>query len=155
MSHLKSLFDGAVSKNQAWDALRLHLLKKHHDEIFGKLSKDLEINMVRNGVVELSCTNPMWVNEIRRLKTMLLEKMNTLLEKNGRLLDIKVVFDSEKIVNKPKPKIENKAPAEKINFEERIRLENEKKIQSGMKLCKRCQEIYTEAECCVFCRTTL
>jgi hypothetical protein len=155
LSHLKSLFDGAISKNQAWDAIRLHLLKQHHEEIFGKLSKDLEVSMVRNGVVELTCNNPMWVNEIRRLKNMLLEKMNKLLEKNGRLLDIKVIFDSENPVNTPKNKGIEKPLTEKIDFAEKIRLENQKKIQNGMKLCKRCQEIYTEAECCVFCRTTL
>ncbi len=149
---------------------RLQMLKRYHTEVFGKLSDDLYISMVRNGVVELRSKNPVWVNEIQRLKKMLLEKMNTLLGKDGRLLDIKVTFDSEFSKNvaqytsqvasqkQETPPLDTSPDAfekRKEAFEKRIQLDNQKKKEKGMKLCKKCSQIYTEADCCVFCRTTL
>lgn len=133
-----------------WDANRLQLLHERHDEIFHKMASDFQVVMVRNGVVHLLVSNPIWVSEIRRMKQLFLDKMNKVLGKQGYLLDIKVVFDQPKKASTEDPEVEIDA---NLSLEEKIKTHNQLRQERGETLCSECGQVYTLDECCVFCRT--
>jgi hypothetical protein len=129
-------------------------LKRNWSSIFGALAKDLQFSHVKYGVLNISSSNFLWVNEIDYYKKDLLAKCQRL---GIKLKDIRVVhssraFPSSSIKNRgntagfPKVKVQGR------DLETSIKENIETRIKSGEQLCKKCGDIWTKQDFCSFCR---
>jgi hypothetical protein len=142
------LKDNKALRSQVKDIEIMCKIKANWEVVVGRLVKDLKPIYVRKKVLHIETVNYMWVNELEFCKKDILERLDQLLTKN-RIIDLKIKY-VKKIFHKEQ--IKNNI-FDNLSLEEMVKEDNREKIRKGLKLCNKCNEVYTSSGVCVFCST--
>ena len=150
MDNLSQLFEKDKSLKQFY--INNHVqsyVKTNFDLFFGKLAKELHLLFVKDQILYLEAYNPMWMTEISFFEKEILKKINKELKRKEKILKIKLSLGKKtKSFTNLKS---NKEEIKPLSFEEKIKIENDKRKQKGEVLCSRCNDVYTADDICVFC----
>jgi len=133
----KTIFSLEVSKK----------INSNWQEIFGKLAEDLQFEYLRGNDLYISAKNYLWISEINHYKKDIIEKINLVLNKKF-IFDIKVSYRKD-LISIKKPDKNNISKSK--NLEEKIILDNKKKLEEGYRLCKICSQLLSKEEICFLC----
>ena len=115
--------------------------------VMGPLADQLKFSFLKEGVLMLEATNPMWVNESLFYRDQILDKVNAFFSGSYRVKQVKVQLSRSKLEI-----ISSNSGYVGKSLEEKIRMEVERKMALGYVLCKYCRDVYTPEGICVFCR---
>lgn len=115
-------------------------------DVAGKLASELIILYFRDKNLYLKSTNPVWQSEVSFISSQIIESLKKLFKKS--VIDRVIVVSDDG---------DNESPAScsrvntDLSLEELIKFENRHRVQMGMSLCCRCNDVYCFDDLCIFC----
>ncbi len=159
---MDSAFD-IVSKDKILGKLAHHhrllsILRESSQTLLGQLHQNIRIVDMRDGVLLLETSNPIWVSEIKRYEKMILGRLTTILDtKLGKerpiISGIKIIIESKKPFHKGLDKKEDYTQNKEGSLEMMVISENKMKLEKGFVWCLSCGDVLTDEKVCVFCRS--
>ena len=152
-----------VSKDKVLGKLAHHhrllsILRESSQTLLGQLYQSITIVDMREGVLLLETSNPIWVSEIKRYEKMILGRLATILEsklgkERPQISSIKIIITSKKPQYKGLDEKMDYTRNKEGSLEMMVVLENKMKLEKGFVWCLSCGDILTNEKVCAFCRS--
>jgi hypothetical protein len=159
---MDSAFD-IVSKDKVLGKLAHHhrllsIIRESSQTLLGQLHHAITIVDMREGVLLLETSNPIWVSEIKRYEKMVLGRLATILDNKlgkecPRISSIKVIIALKKPQYKGLDKKDDYTRDKEGSLEIMVANENKMKLEKGFAWCTCCGDILTDEKVCAFCRS--